>query len=363
MNFKDLDLAVTALFDIGYTPALMGDAGMGKTQFVEQYAKRHGFDGVINVRIGQMADAGDLKGLPQIFNDSTTFLAPDFLPRFGKYIIFFDEFNRTSKDLINAMFEMVLEGKNGSYIKPEECRIIVAGNEGDDYQTYDFDDRAWYSRFAWIAVEPSSEEWLTYQSKVTPDSSYLALLRSYPALIDSKKTSINIGKYAKSTRRTHSFICKLVDKGLPNNIQQELLIGTVGAEVAIAYDKFMANEFTQISGKDVLTDAAKIIKILNSKKVENIVSYDLITKVFDEMCVEYLKIEVLTKKQADNVIEFVKYLPFDFFAGNFDKLQKTENKIIKNHPNGKREMNLLEDVEFIEHIRNVSKTYIKKEIA
>ena len=116
MNVQQLIKALPVIAKRGITPNIVGQNGIGKSQIVRETFEKLGYD-VIDIRLGQMADAGDLTGLHEFDRDTETgnaiatrFIPPSKLPRKGRQaVIFFDELNRAGKDLLQAIFEGVYD--------------------------------------------------------------------------------------------------------------------------------------------------------------------------------------------------------------------------------------------------------------
>jgi MoxR-like ATPase len=111
MNITDLKVALPLIASMKRTAMLHGKHGEGKSQVIRQIFENMGKK-VVDVRLGQMADAGDLIGLPQFMKDNSgqdylKYVFPDFFPRQEDVVIFFDELNRAPKDILQGVFEMV----------------------------------------------------------------------------------------------------------------------------------------------------------------------------------------------------------------------------------------------------------------
>lgn len=151
--------------DAGISMWIWGPAGVGKSSLVRQVAEDHDM-ACIDFRLSQI-ESSDLRGLPDRQDGRTVFLPPKTLPepdtgRPG--ILFLDELNRASSDVLQAAFELVLDRKIGDYRLPDTWRVVVAGNFGDEYDVRQ-PDPALASRFCHLALATGPdyrEEWVRY---------------------------------------------------------------------------------------------------------------------------------------------------------------------------------------------------------
>jgi len=117
---------------------LIGPPGVSKT-FTINAAKNIGYQ----VATWELAGEQDftVKGLPVISKDeqgrdAMKYVPPQKLPNRdnnekGKYIIFFDEFNRAPKEVYNVVMNFVHKGVLDGYVIPTKSGMILAGNAGD----------------------------------------------------------------------------------------------------------------------------------------------------------------------------------------------------------------------------------------
>jgi hypothetical protein len=118
---------------------------------------------LIDFRCSQI-EAFDLRGLPDKTPDGRTrFLPPADLPRDGQGILFLDELNRASRDVMAAAFQLVLDRRLGEYELPQGWSIVCAGNftHGEDYHVEQL-DAAFRDRFCHLIVSSGSatyDEW------------------------------------------------------------------------------------------------------------------------------------------------------------------------------------------------------------
>jgi len=153
----------------------VGIHGIGKSEFIKQYFVEKGY-AIIMLFLGQMADAGDLIGLPdrsqvtfeyngeKITQKITEFCPPKWWPRSekSKLVIFLDEFNRGKQEVYQCIMDMALNRQLNGLKLPEHTRIIAAINPLDDkygYQVTELDP-ALLDRFNVYGFRPTRNDWI-----------------------------------------------------------------------------------------------------------------------------------------------------------------------------------------------------------
>ena len=170
-NIKEMKL----IFE--WTPpdqAIMLEAihGIGKSEFVKEYWESKGYK-VIILFCSQMADAGDLIGLPdRVINEHntkvTTFCQPWWWPAEGeKVVIFLDELNRAKPEILQCVQDMILNRCLAGKKLLIETRIIAAINPSSDDSEYDVNEMeiSLLDRFNKVSFFPDYDEWQTWAIK------------------------------------------------------------------------------------------------------------------------------------------------------------------------------------------------------
>lgn len=158
---------------------LVGKHGIGKSEILTQYFSSKGMR-VVALFLGQMADPGDLIGLPHK-NETlgiTEFTPPYWFPVDGKPIVLFlDELNRARPELLQTVMDLALNRKLAGRQLPEGSRIISAVNEGEEYQLTDLDP-ALVSRFNIYHFRPTVKEWLKWAESAGVDARVISFIQS-----------------------------------------------------------------------------------------------------------------------------------------------------------------------------------------
>ncbi len=351
MNLKNVKKSLPVLLNVGITPLLVGDAGIGKTESVEQFCKENGYK-MIPIRLGQLSDASDLLGLCDFkVNDegkkvATNFLAPNYLHEAleaakngQKFIIFLDEINRAHKDLLQSVFELVYDKRiscNGFHV-PEGSGIIAAMNPPtEDYDVLDFTDAAFADRFCHIKVEASVSEWLSYARKIKVDTSIIDFIDEQNSMLEKKRPDFALG--VMPSRRSWVIANKLKTVCKDKNVFSELLMGLVGIESGTSYLSFLNNYDKLISVDDILNNYSKVKdKVLKFSSVEESRN-DILSSVTDALLDHFSELgdknKYITKKQSENLIKFIIDIPIGSGFGLAQQLTFKEYKSVVLNKNG-----------------------------
>lgn len=189
LTFSQIEAFVMADIKAGLTPALMGEAGIGKSSFLKEVAKKLGTK-VFVISINQLADRSDLTGARMIEENGVykqAFFPHAYLMDGISYalanpketpIIFLDEFNRTTADVTSACFTFITERKVGTTEFPDNVRFVVAGNDTGNVSSL---DEASVTRLSMYRVKADTQ---TFLSKVPNLNSYVKkVLVSNPDLL------------------------------------------------------------------------------------------------------------------------------------------------------------------------------------
>jgi len=156
---------------------MVGIHGIGKSEIVKAVFEKEGYV-VVTLFLGQMADAGDMIGLPDrtevemkfngeiVMQKITEFCPPKWWPvdDEAKIVIFMDEFNRGKPEIYQCVFDMVLNRKLNGFPLPPHTRIVSAMNPAGDEDGYDVTelDAALEDRFNIYNFHPDTPEWIDW---------------------------------------------------------------------------------------------------------------------------------------------------------------------------------------------------------
>jgi MoxR-like ATPase len=135
MKFNDTLLDVIKVdLEVGLTPALMGEPGIGKSSFVEELARSMNTKAFV-LPCNQLADKADLTGARLVPTADGKSYSQVFYPHHvvqeaieyalanprENPILFLDEINRTTPDVTSAVLTMETLRRLGSVELPTTC--------------------------------------------------------------------------------------------------------------------------------------------------------------------------------------------------------------------------------------------------
>ena len=240
---------------LSLTPAsqnilLVGKHGIGKSEILTHFFERQG-QRVVTLFLGQMADPGDLIGLPKM-GERTEFIPPYWWPTQDEpVVLFLDELNRARTELLQTVMDLVLNRTLADRRLPKGSRVIAAVNEGDEYQLTHMDP-ALVSRFNIYHFCPSVQEWLQWAESVEVDAriiKFLSLEGQWLDGIEGQKNGIDTGLEKIPDRRAWKWLSDSI-KPLPDLSEEDIdwVAGIIGAQAA---SRFMGS----LTGHALLTGA------------------------------------------------------------------------------------------------------------
>lgn len=345
MNHKQLPLALEVLAEAEITAHIIGEAGIGKSFGVYQHAERIG-GRVIEVRVGLMADAGDLSGIQEFIKCLKTgknlasehvlpswFMAlvenvEDAAHNAQPIILFFDELTRGHKDILQACFEIVYDRSLKGKKMRKNVMIVAASNPTtDDYAgSMEFSDDAFSDRFCHIKLEPTVEEFMQYgKTRGKIDNVILDFIGEYPQMLDKEHKPWSLD-FVNPSRRSWDRLNKvltILDKKGPEykEIELELMFGIIGEKAALAFRSFRDSYIKSIKAADVLESYTTNPMVKNS--VLGAIDKnrpDMLATMNDELVALLGKLSGLTQLQADNIAAVVTDLPVELAYALVQKL-------------------------------------------
>lgn len=245
---------------------LVGRHGIGKSEILTAYYRQQGIR-VVPLFLGQMADPGDLIGLPMMTTSGssmvnhTVFASPSWFPDDNEpIVIFLDELNRARPEILQAVMDLALNRRLARHQLPAGSRIISAINEGDEYQLTHLDP-ALVSRFNVYQFCPTVSEWLLWAEQAHHDRRVIDFIQNEPSLLDGTpevKAGDDTGLEKYPDRRAWVRVSELLQSSshLRNQIDEDsidIIAGIVGAQAASRFYAFTQGR-QMLSGVQVLND-------------------------------------------------------------------------------------------------------------
>lgn len=368
--------------EAGVTPFIWGHRGLGKSSLVKQTAAQNGW-GFIDLRCSQM-EASDLRGLPARGEDKRThFLPPadmplgdltdaqikeklgkipdfnddspagleavrlfnerlnEMQPHFQRGILFLDELNRASDDVLQAAFQLVLDRKVGQYTLPPGWFVVCAGNYNEGYVTNGFTDPAFINRFCHLQIsggESTLEEWVGYMSASHgADSANVIEFAAHNMKHLDGEVAGEMGFSIQPSRRSWDAVVRVekASKSFSSDARTEVIAGLVGRELALSYARYSCpvkpRDLLDRGVKPLERDLLKLERNQQTGLMWGVISIvkpkiDEDTK-FQDICLDYADFMLKNMKDRDLVTAFLRTL----VVGQGDKTsEKARASMISN---------------------------------
>jgi hypothetical protein len=348
-------LEVAPLLPPSRSVLVRGDHGIGKSQVVKQIAKgiakergtklmrfdakqlikfvkQHGEDALeamlreqgttifIDCRLGQMTE-GDVLGMPDTASTAgMTWFNPPVWFRIAMEIgciVFLDEINRGTPEVMQAAFQIVLDHEMGGNHLHPDTRVYAALNDGASYTVNEMDP-ALLDRFWTIDLRPTVKDWDIWAASASDEKrcgyNVLPLVRQFikanSKWLDPKK--VDPGDVTTSRRSWEHLSDSLEYARLeddPNrNVFFNMCKGFIGFEAATDFVAFAKTFESQVTGEELLkgyTTDPMIRSRITKMGQENL------NTMIDRVCDFITKSELprLNAKMGGNLRAFLQDLP------------------------------------------------------
>lgn len=318
MNLMQAKKAIPVTFKLGITPFLWGVHGIGKSQAVHQLTREMGI-GFIDLRLGQM-EVGDLLGLPEFIerkgNKFTMFAVPDWFPKEGTSgILFLDELNRATRDVLQAVFQLILDKRLHQYKLPNTWYIVAAGNPSSSEYFVTEMEAALKDRFCHLKVESDYMVWMKYAESQKFNEDVIEFINVQPELLNTAKDDFQME--ATPSNRSWEFVSKLdnmlEDEKVDQDLYENIVDGLVGEKARLAYMAYKnkKNKELLFTGKEVLNNIEKYEKVLEKIASGDKSRLDVLNKVATEIgsIVQEMKTIDDFKKVEKGFVRFFEIAP------------------------------------------------------
>lgn len=293
------------------TPFIFGPPGLGKSCIVKEIQKEEGYKYLVDVRLSQH-DETDFK-FPDKHDGFVHWITADFMPVEGnkKYdgpgILFFDETNRGSQAVLQAIFQPVLDRYIGSQKIRDDWKIICAGNLGYEDNTFVNEmDAALKNRFAIIKIERvNADEWVEWAKKNNINQLIINFIEQNPdqLYVQGKDNEFIV------TPRSWHFLSNILNDSndivaMATQIAQTIIHGVTGRFLSYLQEK------VTVKPEDVMCQYSKVKKILNK---------------LERADIHCLNIELCT--YINNNIKNFKKINYQNFIKYFDNHLLDDNKV------------------------------------
>lgn len=291
---------------------LVGKHGIGKSEILTSFFNSKGLK-VVTLFLGQMADPGDIIGIPSKVEKQdaegkatsrTDFTPPYWFPQDGQPIVLFlDELNRARPEILQTVMDLTLNRKLAGKALPEGSHVISAVNDGEEYQLTDLDP-ALVSRFNIYEFRPTVEEWLNWAASENLDERVINFIQDNPTWLDGDSKGYK-GLDKSADRRAWKHVSDIMLKvDVIKDIHKRLIAGVVGAAAAAAFIQ-SAQQRKVITGKDLLLKYDKTMKTVEKYQLHEYA-------ILNESVFRFLENTKLTDREkklaAKNLGQYIEFL-------------------------------------------------------
>jgi len=347
--------------EAGLTAFIWGQKGMGKSSLVQQICAENGW-GFIDLRCSQIESA-DIRGLPDRSPDGRTqYLPPSDMPvgdktfeevareigklpedgdiegwrkhqikvtkmqkHLQKGILFLDEVNRAADDVLQAIFQLVIDHRIGEYVIPPGWQIVSAGNYMEGYTVSGFEDPAFLDRFVHLILEgkgseESVREWVGYMSD--RHGEYAAEVIEFATQNADQlygKTKAELGFTVDTSPRSWESVVKVCKARERINVSEsaylDVLSGLIGNDLALTFSRSSC----PVKPMQLINDGIKVhikaLKTLNRHQLTGLmwglVSFTK-TRLDDDkvgdVCMDFIDYMLNSGSEKDLVVAFARAL-------------------------------------------------------
>lgn len=250
MRPSQIVTALNLCLDVQQPVMIWGSPGVGKSDTVAQTAKERNVD-LIDLRLSQL-DSVDLRGVPSVDRERrrTDWNSPSILPYEGKGILFLDEINSAPQGVTAAAYQLILDRRLGDYVLPDGWNIVAAGNRVSDRAIVNQMPTPLKNRFAHLYFEVNNDDWLMWALKNNVASEVISFIRFRPTMLNEfeprnstaeERDRVKQLKDSNSfaTPRSWWFASRQISKGIPKDIEYDMLQGTIGEQATAEFLGYM----------------------------------------------------------------------------------------------------------------------------
>jgi len=314
-------------------PFIWGPQGVGKTQVIKQLAKDMG-GGFVHLHLATQ-EVGDLVGLLIHGKNGTVHHArPEWFPTEGQGIVFMDELNRATPDVLQAMFSFILGKTIHTHKLPPGWSIVAAGNyQTNMFNVTDTSDAAWMSRFCHIDFQPTQQEFIMYAEGLEAYS-VADFIRTHPEMSEVQhKDRLNTSMITPDRRSWLDMVSRLENEFELENVRYELYSGIVGPTAAASFLSHKQKHHDKLSGRDILNRFSEVKRRILEASDPQSTRFDLLNGASEEILL-MLPDMVLTDRQMGNFKDFLLTIPLEMSLKVFKRLHEVKwaqkNDILNN---------------------------------
>jgi hypothetical protein len=278
------------------TPLFIGDAGLGKSQVIQQWVKdqreKDPKFGYIDLRLSYL-ESPDMIGYPdkaQINGEWRQINAlPDFWPTEGRGLLVLEEVNLAQPSVLNTLMQILTEKKCHNYVFPSGWIICAAVNPDTEHYNVTAMSKALMNRFSSYHIEYDKQTFIEH-IKDTWDKNVVEFLKgSQWAYMAPDKLGKKDGKedVYVSPRTWHKISdAELASMRDDRELHRITVIEELGADVGSLYHAFCFDE-SPVYASDILADEKEAFKKLKKQCQKGHYKGDLVSATVESLSTEF----------------------------------------------------------------------------
>jgi hypothetical protein len=303
-----------------FTPLFTGEAGLGKSQIVQQWVKRKREEnpnfGFLDLRIAYM-EAPDLIGFPKELEVGgkwrTIHCLPGFWPTEGEGLLLLEEPNRGTTGVMNCLMQLLTDFKVHEYELPKGWVIAACVNpESSEYDVNTM-DAALKDRFEEFEVEYDPITFMDYVERADWHQNVQMFVKSGIWVYKTTKEIAKGGKYISP--RTWSKVNSAEKAGASSNrsLHRIIVQSILGKDIGNEYHKFCFDS-APVTASDIVKNKEAAISRLITQSDPNSYQGDMIAATVESIEKNYGGLKKDCKPDQideDTMAEVAKIIPSD----------------------------------------------------
>lgn len=291
---------------------IWGKHGIGKTQLVEELARSNNYP-FVYIAPAQFEEMGDLVGMPKIIDNSTKFIAPDWVPKTeGPGILLIDDANRADDRILRGIMQLLQNYELVSWKLPSKWQIILTANpDGGDYSVTPMDD-AMLTRMMHITMDFDVKEWAKWAEENQVDQRGINFVLTYPEMVSGDRTT------PRTLVQFFESISSIDDLSQELGLVQMLADSCLDSNTATSFIAFVNNNLSKLITPEKIINStdfdAEVLDHLEAIVKKATLRVDILATLCTRL-VNYLVINEIQPDaaQLQNIKRFIKidFIPND----------------------------------------------------
>lgn len=312
---------------------IWGRHGIGKTEVVEDYARRKGY-AFVHVAPAQFEEMGDLLGMPQIAQAGTeavtTFRPPEWVPRAeGPGILLIDDLNRADDRILRGLMQLLQDFRLVSWALPARWQIILTANPDEgDYSVTPMDD-ALLTRMRHVTLAFDVVEWARWAERRGVDSRGINFVLAFPESITGRRTTPRtLVQFFEATAGIDDLAAELP-------LVQALGAACLDAETVAAFVTFVQQALHQLPGPALILkteDFEREVKASLERRVQGeVLRVDILSALCTRLIYFLRDRPVENKRELQNLKAFLtlEFLPADLRLSTAQEMTAMEDPFLQ----------------------------------